>query len=81
MSDTNVMFKGPGSGYPMTIFSANEIRTFFEMIPITVSFVCYESVYFSRTKCTLQKKEVCAQLFDLEKHFKICYVYGKRKPK
>ena len=20
-------------------------------------------------------------IFDLEKHFKICYVYGKRKPK
>ena len=29
---------------------------------------------------TLQKKEVCAQLFDLEKCFKIYYVYGKRKP-
>ena len=27
------------------------------------------------------KKEVCAQLFDLEKGFKICYVYVKRKPK
>ena len=29
---------------------------------------------------TLQKKEVFAQLFDLAKHFKICYVYVKRKP-
>ena len=31
-------------------------------------------------KHTLQKKQVCAQLFDLEKCFNICYVYGKRKP-
>ena len=30
---------------------------------------------------TLQKKEVCAQLFALVKRFKICYVYAKRKPK
>ena len=30
---------------------------------------------------TSQKKELWAQLFDLEKRFKICYVYGKRKPK
>ena len=27
------------------------------------------------------EKEVCAQLFDLEKRFKICYVYVKRKPR
>ena len=29
---------------------------------------------------TLHKKEVCAQLLALEKCFKICYVYVKRKP-
>ena len=29
---------------------------------------------------TLQEKNVYAQLFDLEKHFKISYVYVKRKP-
>ena len=37
--------------------------------------------YFMLNFITLQKKQVCAQLFDLEKCFKICYVYGKRKPK
>ena len=57
MSDTNVMFKGPGPGYPMTIFSANEIWTFFEMIPITVSFVCYESVLFFPHKVQLHSSE------------------------
>ena len=30
---------------------------------------------------TLQKNEICAQLFALEKFFKICFVYVKRKPK
>ena len=30
---------------------------------------------------TLQKKEGCAQLFALEKFFKICFVCVKRKPK
>ena len=29
---------------------------------------------------TLQKKEVFGQLNPLEKCFKICYIYGKRKP-
>ena len=29
---------------------------------------------------TLQKKKVLAQLKNQEKCFKICYVYGKRKP-
>ena len=29
---------------------------------------------------TLQKREVCAQLFDPPKCFKICHIYGKRKP-
>ena len=29
---------------------------------------------------TLHKKEVFGQLNPLEKCFKICYVYGKRKP-
>ena len=29
---------------------------------------------------TLQKKEVCAQLNALEKHFKICYILCIRKP-
>ena len=29
---------------------------------------------------TLQKKEVLGQLKNREKCFKICYVYGKRKP-
>ena len=37
-------------------------------------------MYYSPTP-TLQKKEVCTQLFNLEKCFKICYVYVKRKPK
>ena len=40
---------------------------------IILACLCYNS--------TLQKKEVCAQLFDLEKHLNICYVYVKRKPK
>ena len=39
------------------------------------------SKYSSRVRLTLQKKELCAQLFDLEKPFKNCYVYEKRKPK
>ena len=56
MSDTNVMFKGPGSGYPMMIFSANEIRTCFEMIPITVSFVFYENVLFFSHKVHSSEK-------------------------
>ena len=29
---------------------------------------------------TLQKREVCAQLFDPPKCFRICHIYGKRKP-
>ena len=29
---------------------------------------------------TIQKKEVCAQQKCPSKHFKICYVYVKRKP-
>ena len=29
---------------------------------------------------TLQKKEVCAQLFVPAKRFKICHIYKKRKP-
>ena len=29
---------------------------------------------------TLQKKKVLGQLKNQEKCFKICYVYGKRKP-
>ena len=28
-----------------------------------------------------QEKKVCAQLFDQEKGFKICYIHVKRKPK
>ena len=28
----------------------------------------------------LQKREVCAHLFDPPKCFKICHIYGKRKP-
>ena len=39
------------------------------------------SLFLSSNTATLQKKELCAQLFDLEKRFKICYVYVKRKPK
>ena len=34
----------------------------------------------SYTYVTLQKKEVCAQFFVPVKHFKICYVFVKRKP-
>ena len=30
---------------------------------------------------TLQKKKVLGQLKNRDKYFKICYVYGKRKPK
>ena len=29
---------------------------------------------------TLEKREVCAQLFDPPKCFRICHIYGKRKP-
>ena len=32
------------------------------------------------SEATLQKREVCAQLFDPPKCFKICHIYGKRKP-
>ena len=35
---------------------------------------------FGFTYFTLQKKEVFGQFNPLEKCFKICYIYGKRKP-
>ena len=44
---------------------------------INVLFVRSQVLYTD----TLQKKEVWAQLFDLEKRFKIFYVYVERKPK
>ena len=40
-----------------------------------------EKFYILSRYFILQKKEVCAQLFALEKRFKICYVYVKRKSK
>ena len=38
------------------------------------------SKLFPSSYVTLQKNEVCAQLNPLKKCFKICYIYGKRKP-
>ena len=34
-----------------------------------------EKFYILSRYFILQKKEVCAQLFALEKRFKICYIY------
>ena len=54
--------------------------------PSTINFqdIVYSFRLYDKPLChtyvTLQKKELCAQLFDLEKCFKICYVYIKRKP-
>ena len=52
---------------------------------MSINAVCIDTyfryTFFIRSQHTLHKKEVFGQLNPLEKCFKICYVYGKRKPK
>ena len=47
-------------------------------MPLFASSPCFK-YYYLYIYTLFRKKEVCAQLFDLEKGFKFCYVYVKKE--
>ena len=57
--------------------------TYFKFLKYIHAVICYKSLVqvllYIPIYTLFRKKEVCAQFFDLEKGFKFCYVYVKKK--